>query len=554
MELRQVFSIVWKWMWLVVLSVLVAATSSFLVSRAATPLFRTKTTLMVGRVIQNPDPNSMDLYTGQQLALTYIQLTKREPVLKGALESLGLKDMDWQMLGAQVSASIVAQTQLIDINVIDSNPYRAKALADAVAKQMELLSPSASSGLSTEQATFIQDQVNDLQVKIKDAQGEVEKLRIQRDAAVSSRQVQDFNNQMAVWENKISDWQNTFSQLLLSLKGGDTNTISVVEEAAIPTYPFSPNVPMNVITAAVIGFVLALGGAFLIEYLDDTVKTPEDIERISKLATLGAITQIEGDEYPDKLISIRQPRSPITEAYRVLRTNIQYSSIDKPIKTLLMTSPGPGEGKSVTLANLASVIAQSGLKVILVDTDLRRPSQHKVFGLSNRRGLTDAILHPLPGISEFLQKTELENLRLLTTGPLPPNPAELLTSVRMGELIEELKNQADMVLFDSPPSLIVADAAILGSKVDGVILVNDAGRTRTAAARRAVDEMHRVRAHLLGIILNRLSANGDGFMYPYYYYYYYDDGDHKGKRKSSRNWLKRQLPMFDKPSDKARKN
>lgn len=554
MELRKIFSIIWKWVWLIVLSVAVAATSSFLISRAATPLFRTKTTLMIGRVIQNPDPSTVDIYTGQQLAYTYIQLAKREPVLKSALKSLGL-DMDWQSLAGQVSANIVAQTQLIEINVVDSNPLRAKVLADAIALQVVNLSPAAGSGLSVDQTTFIQSQIADLQAKIKDAQNEIDQLRLQRDAAVSSRQVQELNNQIAVLESKIGDWQSTYSQLLLSLRGGDVNAISVIEEASMPYSPFSPNVPMNVITAALIGLVLALGGSILIEYLDDTIKTPEDIERISNLATLGAITQIQGDDYPEKLVALKQPRSPITEAFRVLRTNIQYSSIDKPIRTLLLTSPGPGEGKSVTLANLGVVIAQSGIKVILVDTDLRRPSQHKLFGLSNRRGLTDAILHPLPGISEFLQKTEIDNLKLMTTGPLPPNPAELLTSERMLELIEELKSQADIVLFDSPPTLVVADAAILGSRLDGVILVNDVGRTRTNAARRAVEELRRVRAHLLGTILNRLSVSGQGFIYPYYYYYYYEDGDHrKGRRKSPRNWLQRRSEGREGVSENTTKN
>lgn len=541
MELRQYLNIVARWLWLVVLSVAIAAASSYFASRAATPLYRTKTTLMVGRATQNPDPNSSELYTGQQLAYTYTQLARREPVLRGALESLGL-NMSWEALAGQVSTSIVQQTQLIEISVIDSDPYRAKVLADAIAQQLILMSPTT---LQTdqEQAVFIQSQIGDLQAKIESSQAEIERLQAELDAANSARQIQDLQNQIDVLETKISGWQNTYSQLLTSLKGGDVNALSVVEEASIPRYPISPNVRMNVLLASAIGFILAVGGAFLIEYLDDTVKTPDDIERITGLPTLGAIARIEGDNYPDKLIAVKKPLSPTVEAYRVLRTNLQFSSVDRPAQTLVMTSPGPSEGKSVSLANLGVVMAQSGLKVIIVDTDLRRPVQHKLFELPNRYGLTDAILHPNPGLAEHLQDTRVENLRVLTSGALPPNPAELLGSQRMQELIEELKNEADIVLFDSPPTLVVADAAIIGTRTDGMLVVNDAGRTRTTESRRAVEELRRVHANLLGVILNRLSAGSRGYYYYYRYYYYHEDGD-KSRRRHKRSWLRRLFPWL----------
>jgi capsular exopolysaccharide synthesis family protein len=317
--------------------------------------------------------------------------------------------------------------------------------------------------------------------------------------------------------------------------------LSVVEEATLPRFPISPNVRMNVMLAAAIGAILAIGGAFLIEYLDDTIKNPDDVTRTSSLPTLGAIARIEGHEYSDKLIAVKQPLSPIVEAYRVLRTNLRFSSVDNPTRTLVMTSPGPSEGKSVSLANLAVVLAQSGQRVIVVDTDLRRPVQHKIFGLPNRYGLSDAILHPNPGVREHLQETNIENLRVLTSGALPPNPAELLASEKMKELVDELKSEADMILFDSPPTLVVADAAILGTWVDGVVMVNDVGNTRTNEARRAVEELRRVRANLLGVVLNRLSSNRSGY---YYYYYYYEQDGEKGRRRHQRSWLGRYLPWL----------
>jgi Mrp family chromosome partitioning ATPase/capsular polysaccharide biosynthesis protein len=553
MELRYYVGLVWKWSWLIILSVVIAGGSSYAASKASTPLYRTKTTLVVGQITESLDPNSVQIYTSQQLAGMYVQLVRREPVMQGVIDTLGLKT-SWQSLAGQVSASTIPQTQLLEITVIDSDPYRAKVIADAVAQQVILQSPTAAAEDSA-QAEFVQEQMTDLQNKIDTAQQDITELRQELDTSNSARQIQDLQNQIAILESKVNGWQTTYSQLLYATRGSGTNTLSVVETATQPSSPFSPNTRMNVLVAAAIGAVLAVAGAFLIEYLDDTVKTPDDITRNTNLPTLGAIARIEGVDYPQKLIAVNAPTSPIVESYRILRTNLQFSTVDLPAHTLMLSSPGPGEGKSVTLANLAVVLAQSGLRVIVVDTDLRRPVQHKIFDLPNRYGLSDALLQLQAGVAEriyavgaldgdeandpvaqpvapYLQPTMVANLRVLTTGKLPPNPAELLGSKRMLDLIEMLKSDADLVLFDSPPTLVVADAAILSGHVDGVIMVNDAGQTRTQETRRAVDELRRVGANLLGVVLNRMSRRSGGYNYYYYYYYYYSgDGDKRRKKR-----------------------
>jgi non-specific protein-tyrosine kinase len=189
------------------------------------------------------------------------------------------------------------------------------------------------------------------------------------------------------------------------------------------------------------------------------------------------------------------------EAYRTLRTNIQFSSLDKPIQTLLATSTAPDEGKSTTLANLAVTIAQAEQRVILVDCDLRRPSVHTLFGVSNEQGLTTAILAQgetaLP-----LQSSSVPGLSLLTSGPLPPRPADLLGSRRMEQLIAQLRNEADIVLFDTPPVVAVTDAAVLATRVDGVLLVLQAGQTRRDRAREARQKLEKVKANIIGVVLN----------------------------------------------------
>lgn len=216
---------------------------------------------------------------------------------------------------------------------------------------------------------------------------------------------------------------------------------------------------------------------------------------------------------PEKLITRTNPRSPVAEAYRQLRTNIQFSSPDRPLKTLLITSTHPEEGKSTILANLAITFAQTGSRVILVDCDLRRPSLHGIFGVRNSVGLTNIILDP--AIKEFpFQDSGVTNLRLLCSGPLPPNPSELLGSRRMAEVVEQLKSEADYVLFDSPPVVVVTDAAILASKLDGVMLVVYAGRTRRELAKKAKALLDKVNANVLGVILNNVKY--DASLHRYY--------------------------------------
>jgi non-specific protein-tyrosine kinase len=201
------------------------------------------------------------------------------------------------------------------------------------------------------------------------------------------------------------------------------------------------------------------------------------------------------------LVTLRDPSSMAAEAYRTLRTNIQFSSLDKPIQTLLATSTAPDEGKSTTLANLAVTIAQAEQRVILVDCDLRRPSVHTLFGVPNEQGLTTAILAQVEGPLP-LQATSVPGLSLLTSGPLPPRPADLLGSRRMEQLIARLRNEADIVLFDTPPVVAVTDAAVLATRVDGVLLVLQAGQTRRDRAREARQKLEKVKANIIGVVLN----------------------------------------------------
>ena len=315
-------------------------------------------------------------------------------------------------------------------------------------------------------------------------------------------------------------------------------TVSVVEPAELPENPVRPRTILNTIIGGFAGLLLACAVALLYEYLDDTVKTPENVEAAGGLPTLGGVPRHPRMRAaPQGLVVASAHQGPASEAYRVLRTNLQFSTFDA--RALLITSAGPGEGKSTTVANLAVAIAQTGLKVIVVDSDLRRPALHRFFGLSNAAGLTSALVSPATDVNLFLQQTELKDLWVMASGPIPPNPSELLSSSRMDAAIEALKRNADIVLFDSPPALAVADAAVLAGKLDATILVVDSGKTRAHALRRAADTLARSRTRVVGVVLNKLTARSRGYYeYGYYYTYASSGNGHNGSNGPS----KRRLP------------
>jgi capsular exopolysaccharide synthesis family protein len=219
-----------------------------------------------------------------------------------------------------------------------------------------------------------------------------------------------------------------------------------------------------------------------------------------------------------QLIVHGQIKSPIAEAYRTLRTNIHFSKGDKEPKTIMFISAGPGEGKSTTAANTAVSLAQSGKRVIIVDCDLRKPVQHRIFGKKNK-GLTNILVEDF-SINSMIQETGIDNVNLLTSGPIPPNPSELLSSQKMQVILDTLQTQADYVIIDAPPVIAVTDACVLASKVDGIALVIGAGMVRPEMAQKAKDLLQKAKGHILGVILNRVEIDEE---HAFYYYYYGSD-------------------------------
>ena len=319
-------------------------------------------------------------------------------------------------------------------------------------------------------------------------------------------------------------------------EAGQLGKVHILDPALVAD-KVKPNKKMNLLLGIVLGAGLGVGFALLREFFDNTVKAVEHLER-KGLTILGIIPDMLGSsskkkdkvatgpsgggtDFQRRLITYEDPKSPISESYRSLRTNVSYaSSMDKKIKSLLISSSLPGEGKSTTTANLAIAFAQLRKKTLLVDADLRKPVQHNVFDLPRGPGLSEYLIGDVSDVNKIISATKVENLFILTAGGLPPNPSELLGSDRMSKLVDQLEHEWDMILLDSPPIVAVTDASMISGEIDAIAMVVKAGSTERSAVDRALDMMRNVKAPLIGAILNGASQESLGGKYAYYYSYY----------------------------------
>lgn len=297
--------------------------------------------------------------------------------------------------------------------------------------------------------------------------------------------------------------------------------VSVVEEALPPDSPVSPRPLVNAALGVVLLALTAVAAVLVVEYLDDTVKSGEGAAERSGLPVIARIEQFGRlHNAREQLQAANRPRSTIAEAYRAARTNLSYAiDLGRDRGIVLVTSPGPGEGKTTTTANLAVVFGLAGHRVCVMDTDLRRPTIHKVFGVDNSKGLTTLLLAREPDIDRTLVRSLYTNVTVLPSGPLPPNPSELLGSARMQEILDGLRERFDVVLMDSPPALVVTDASVLGMLADGLVIVARAGKTRMGELRATITELAQTGRPIAGLMLNRVSTRDAG-----YYYYQYGRG------------------------------
>jgi polysaccharide biosynthesis transport protein len=307
-----------------------------------------------------------------------------------------------------------------------------------------------------------------------------------------------------------------------------SNNVRFVHEATPNNLIVYPNWSKNMIMALALGLLGGVGLAFMVEYLDNTVKSKEDLESMLGVPLLGIVPSINPEEILElssgrdrSLFAHARPRSTVSEALRSIRTNVLFRTGNVAKRTLLVTSAVPKEGKSFMSSNLSAVLAMAGTRVILVDADLRRPSLHSLFEITDEFGLSD-VLSEHRTLESVIQRTHIENLSVISAGPIPPNPSELLGSEKMDNVVAQLHDLCDILIIDSPPVTAVADPIILSHLADGVILVVEANSTKKPIVMQAVVRLQQVQARLIGGVVNKLDVRKAG--YGYYYYYYSDYG------------------------------
>jgi len=296
---------------------------------------------------------------------------------------------------------------------------------------------------------------------------------------------------------------------------------------------------MNLLMALLLGVIGGGALAFLVEFLDNTVKTKEDLESMLGVPLLGIVPVIDPEEMLDissnrdrSIYAFARSRSTISESLRSIRTNVLFRTGNQPSRTLLVTSAVPREGKSFMSANLSAVIAMAGSRVILIDADLRRPSIHRLFEISDEFGLSE-VLMGTRRLEAAIQESHVPGLDVISAGPIPPNPSELLGNHIMREILDELAETYDIIIIDSPPATAVVDPMILSPLTDGVMLVVEANQTRKPVVMQAITRLRHVQSNIIGGIVNKLDVRKSG--YGYYYYYYNDYGYYADEEYESRN-------------------
>lgn len=506
--LKSYLSPLLKWWWLVIAAPVIAAVSAFLFARQLPPVYQARTTMLIGRAIQDPNPSGNEFSLSYQLASEYANMATREPVRNAAKAALGLTDLP------EYTAN--ARGIFLEITVIHTDPKFAQVVANVLAQQLILLSPVNTQQSSGTDSQFVQQQLTELQNNIEQTRNEITKKQDALSTLDSALDIAKTQSDLKALEDKMASLQAIYSNLFASTREAAFNTLSVFDTASLPTKPIGPQKALIVLLAAVSGLVFALTAAYLIEFLDDTIKNTDEITRLIDVPAIGFIGEIQG--FRPTFVA-DQPRSPEADAFRGLRTNLEFMAVDKPMKKLFISSAEASDGKTTIALNLAIVMAQSEKKVILIDADLRSPSIHQYLGTADTPGLSDIFLDRVKVKDVLVDWSGTPSFKFIPAGSTPPNSAELLGSHKMDQILDELSEMADVIILDGPPGFVV-DAVVLSAKVDGVLLVVNIGETRRGPIKAVVDQFRRVGTNLVGVVLNRI-ARGTAFYGSYYSSSYY---------------------------------
>jgi len=495
LNLRRYLDIFLRWWWIIVLVPLVLGGAVYFFSRAQTKIYQADVTILVQQS-QSPTPTLGDIQTSQLLANTYQRLVTTRPILEQVAIELALFDLagnpDIGVLKGSVGASTVRDTQLLKIEARSSDRVLAADIANTLARVFR----------------------DETQIRLLSEIARLQALAAQQGVVGSERLL----------------------EAQMSVLGG----LSIIEPAVVPGSPVSPRVSRNTAIGIALGVLLGIIAAFLLETLGNRVRSADQVENLFEESerspsNIGVVYRWPNKDVSSSgLVVQHNPESIFAEMFRQVRTGLNFVIAPTGGKVFLITSVAPSEGKSTVISNLGVALAQGGSKVIIVESEMRRPTLHRMFdlarnqGSSRATGLSDFLANSHDDVLSLLKDTGTQNLRILTSGTIPPNPADLLSSPRMMEVIETLKRECDVMLLDSPPVLAAADSVILASMVDGIVFVVAMGEARPDTFRDAAQQIGRAGTPILGYILNKVKARRFGYGDKYGYYHYYrsrqDDG------------------------------
>jgi len=513
-ELRNYLAVVKRWLWLLGLCAVLAAGATFVITRLQPPVYRAATLLVVDQQASGQDTAYTSLLASDQLVQTYVNLIDQPAVLQRAASQVG--GISAATLAGRVQASAQTNTQVIQIQVDDTNPARAAALANAVAASFIAVQQQSSQAEFNEAAQQLNQELAQVTAQINALTDQIDTLRAN---APSSSQLQTLQQQLDAALAHRTTLQTVNTQLVAQNLAA-SNDIRVFQPAVPPTVPDHPKPVINTAIGGVLGLVLAASAVFLFEILDDRVRTPEEVEELTGLPTIGTVSI----QRRRSVLLAANDSSLLAESFRILRTNLSFVSLDKPLRTIVVTSAAPGDGKTTVATDLAISLAQSGQRVLLIDADLRHPSVHRILGIQNIGGLSLCLLGGSQSFP-FATLRDVPNLYVLPAGAKPPNPTELLASERMYQFLYSVLSNGqnhglvDIVIIDTPPAGAFADAIVLAGRADGTILVSNAGRSREGQLLRVQDALKRVNAHIVGVVLNRVMQKREEDYYYYYKYY-----------------------------------
>lgn len=509
-EFRDYLRILWRRSWIILLTTLVVVGAAVFLSSRKTEMFEATATLKGDG--NGGDPLATELVVLQSQAVRDIALASQTD----------LSGISVRQVGRLTSL-------VMEIKAKDADPARAAATANAYAdayisykendrfarssaKLQELQTRSAAIGVELEKT---KEAMRPLQLGLASLVSPT-KLPPESDANFNARVAayQTAKRDLELQLQPLEQRQGSFSSQLLLIENQirdltttvQTNNAAILTKAVESTEPFSPKPLRDALTALALGLLLGLIFAFLVEYLDDSVKTREHVERAigPDIPIIGQIPAFSVKR-PSALVTFAAPTSAAAEAFRSLRTSVQFIGVKRDIRTIAVTSASPGEGKSTVIANLAVVLAGAGKRVVLIDCDLRRPTLHRFFGragLDSSVGVTSVIIGEAPLEVALQDVTGIQRLRLLPSGPIPPNPSELLSSKAFIQLLENLADEDTIVLIDAPPVLPVTDAVLISSIVDQMVFVVSAATSSRSKVRQAIDRLARVNARPGGVVIN----------------------------------------------------